>query len=63
MSGGFRLLWMRHMEHIFGFHPYFPDNSNAKGADVVIHSIHKTMPSLTQTALIHMNGKLATGKT
>lgn len=46
----------------FGFHPYFPDNSNAKGADVVIHSIHKTMPSLTQTALIHMNGKLADRK-
>ena len=24
----------------FGFHPYFPDNSNSKGADVVIHSLH-----------------------
>ncbi len=43
----------------FGFHPYFPDNSNRKGADVVIHSIHKTLPSLTQTALIHMNGRIA----
>ena len=43
----------------FGFHPYFPDNSNTKGADVVIHSLHKTLPSLTQTALIHMNGTLA----
>lgn len=40
----------------FGFHPYFPENANTKGADVVIHSIHKTLPSLTQTALIHMNG-------
>ena len=43
----------------FGFHPYFPENSNAKGADVVIHSLHKTLPSLTQTALLHINGKLA----
>ena len=43
----------------FGFHPYFPENSNIKGADVVIHSLHKTMPSLTQTALLHINGKNA----
>lgn len=42
----------------FGLHPYFPENANAKGADVVIHSLHKTLPSLTQTALIHMNGDL-----
>ena len=37
----------------FGFHPYFPENANTKGADVVIHSLHKTLPALTQTALIH----------
>lgn len=43
----------------FGFHNYFPQNANTKGADVVIHSIHKTLPSLTQTALIHMNGNIA----
>ena len=42
----------------FGLHPYFPDNSKKKGADVVIHSLHKTLPALTQPALIHMNGKL-----
>lgn len=42
----------------FGFHPYFPENSNMKGADIVIHSLHKTLPSLTQTALLHMNGGL-----
>lgn len=40
----------------FGFHPYFPPNSNSSGADVVIHSLHKTLPALTQCALIHMNG-------
>lgn len=42
----------------FGFHPYFPGNSNQAGADIVIHSLHKTLPSLTQTALLHMNGGL-----
>ena len=40
----------------FGFHPYFPGNSNTKGADLVVQSLHKTLPSLTQTALLHMNG-------
>lgn len=40
----------------FGFHPNFPENANRNSADIVIHSVHKTLPSLTQTALIHMNG-------
>ena len=40
----------------FGFHPYFPKNSNLQGADIVIHSLHKTSPSLTRTALHRMNG-------
>ena len=43
----------------FGFHPYFPENSNQCGADVVIHSLHKTLPALTQTAVLHMNGRFA----
>ena len=43
----------------FGFHLYFPQNANTRGADVVIHSLHKTLPSLTQTALLHMNGRYA----
>lgn len=30
----------------------------SSGADVVIQSLHKTMPALTQTALIHINGGL-----
>ena len=42
----------------FGFHSYFPANGNELGADIVIHSLHKTMPSLTQTALLHMNGDI-----
>ncbi|MGN1168274.1 MAG: aminotransferase class I/II-fold pyridoxal phosphate-dependent enzyme [Lachnospiraceae bacterium] len=42
----------------FGFHEVFPDNANTKGADIVIHSVHKTLPSLTQTALLHLNGTI-----
>ena len=26
---------------------------------MVIHSLHKTLPSLTQTAILHINGGLA----
>ncbi len=33
-----------------------PPNSCQLGADLVIHSIHKTLPALTQTALLHVNG-------
>ena len=43
----------------FGFHPLFSENANQLGADLVIHSLHKTMPALTQTALLHINGPLA----
>lgn len=43
----------------FGFHPYFPENSNRCGADVVIHSLHKTLPAPTQTAVLHINGTIA----
>lgn len=43
----------------FGFHPYFPERANSLGADVVINSLHKTLPSLTQTALLHINGSYA----
>lgn len=42
----------------FGIHPAWPENSNRAGADIVIHSVHKTLPSMTQTALLHVNGEL-----
>ncbi len=42
----------------FGFSDYFPKNANQLGADLVIHSLHKTLPALTQTALLHINGTL-----
>lgn len=46
-----------HGAHL-GLSPYLHNNSNMLGADIVIHSIHKTLPALTQTALLHMNGEL-----
>ena len=36
----------------FGFHPAFPDSAIHLGADLVINSVHKTLPSLTQTAIL-----------
>lgn len=44
-----------HGAHL-GIHPAWPENSNQAGADIVIHSLHKTLPSMTQTALLHVNG-------
>ena len=32
------------------------ENSCQAGADIVIHSVHKTLPAMTQTALLHVNG-------
>ena len=43
----------------FGMHPYFPESALSCGADIVISSLHKTLPSPTQTALLHVRGKLA----
>lgn len=34
----------------------FPKSALECGADVVIQSLHKTLPSLTQTALLHLKG-------
>lgn len=42
----------------FPFSSYFPEDAVSAGADIVIHSLHKTLPSLTQTALLHLNGNL-----
>ena len=42
----------------FGFGKDTPKGAVEAGADVVIHSVHKTLPSMTQTALLHINGSL-----
>jgi arginine/lysine/ornithine decarboxylase len=39
----------------FGLHGAFPENAVRQGADAVIMSLHKTLPSLTQTALLVVN--------
>lgn len=38
----------------FGFDPAFPVKAQSCGADYVIESLHKTLPSLTQTAVLHV---------
>ena len=42
----------------FGFHPYFPESAVQAGADLVVMSVHKTLPAPTQTALLHRSGNL-----
>ena len=37
----------------FGFGAGFPENAVRLGADAVIMSLHKTLPALTQTAVLH----------
>ncbi len=39
----------------FGFSKGFPENSLKLGADLVVHSLHKTLPSFTQTALLSVS--------
>lgn len=46
-----------HGAHL-GFAEGFGENSCRLGADLVIHSVHKTLPAMTQTALLHVNGSL-----
>lgn len=43
-----------HGAHL-GFGGGFPENAVRLGADIVIMSLHKTLPSFTQTALLHLN--------
>ena len=38
----------------FGFSSFFPESAIGKGADVVVQSMHKTLPAFTQTALLHL---------
>lgn len=40
----------------FGFGGGFPQTAVQLGADLVIQSMHKTLPALTQAALLHING-------
>ena len=40
----------------FGFHPAFPESPVRLGADLAVVSLHKTMPCMTQTALLLVGG-------
>ncbi|PTQ80255.1 arginine/lysine/ornithine decarboxylase [Trichococcus patagoniensis] len=42
----------------FNFSEHFPASAITLGADIVIQSLHKTLPSLTMTSLAHLNGDL-----
>jgi lysine decarboxylase len=42
----------------FKFHKAFPKTALEQGADIVIQSVHKTLPSLTQTSLLHVQGPM-----
>ena len=39
----------------FPFHDLFPENAVSCGADCAVVSLHKTMPAMTQTALLLLN--------
>ena len=45
-----------HGAHL-GMADNMPSNAAKLGADLVINSLHKTLPAMTQTALLHVNGK------
>jgi arginine decarboxylase len=47
--------WGAHLH----FHPELPTSAVALGADVVIHSAHKTLPALTQASMLHVQGRCA----
>ncbi len=40
----------------FVWHDTFPKSAVSYGADLVIQSMHKTLPTLTQSALVHLGG-------
>lgn len=46
-----------HGAHL-GLAPGWPTGAVAVGADVVVQSLHKTLPSLTQTGILHQQGNL-----
>lgn len=45
-----------HGAHL-GMTANMPQNAVRQGADLVINSLHKTLPAMTQTALLHVNGE------
>jgi len=56
--GSILLVDSAHGAHL-GFSGAFPDSAVRCGADVVVMSLHKTLPALTQCSLLHICSKLA----
>ena len=42
----------------FGIEETFPKSAVELGADIVVESVHKTLPAFTQTALLHLQGDI-----
>ena len=55
------------VDNAHGAHQKFFDSSIKDpvecGADIVVSGLHKTLPSLTQTAVVHVNGELISYRT
>lgn len=51
--GGILIVDEAHGAH-FGLSRNFPESAVTQGADIVIQSLHKTLPSFTQTGLLHL---------
>jgi len=53
--GGILIVDEAHGAH-FSFDSSFPLSAIKNGADIVVQSLHKTLPAPSQTALLHING-------
>lgn len=51
--GAILLVDEAHGAHL-GLHPDFPPSAVTQGADMAVQSLHKTLPCLTQTAMLHL---------
>ena len=49
--------WGAHLR----FHPSLPEDAIGAGADIVISSTHKTVGSLSQSAMLHLGGEMVDG--
>ncbi len=50
-----------HGAHL-SLHDYFPSSAIDDGADIVIQSLHKTLPALTQTSVVHISNRIDENK-
>jgi len=56
-QGGILIVDEAHGSH-FPFHPVFPQGALKQGADIVVHSFHKTLPAFSQSAVVHVRGDI-----